>query len=285
MRIAFREALLAFRRWPALSLLSVTTIAFALFVASLYGLVVLNLHRTLQTIEERVEIVVYVTRGTPVEVITVALGDMEAFPEVAQAIHVTADEALQRAQSELVEFQGIFSEFETNPLPASIEVRLLPGYRQSDAVAAVAERLAGFAFADDVQYGYDWVAKLDRLRNIGAVVGLLIGGAFAIASVIIIGTTIRMAVMQRSREISIMRLVGATDGFIRRPFLLEGCVKGALGGVAALGLCYAAYAAVHRLLFQAEFFDPSQMALIVAFGTFLGLLASATSVGRHLRQV
>ena len=285
MRLAFREALLAFRRWPALSLLSVTTIAFALFVASLYGLVALNLHRTLQSIEERVEIVLYVTRGTPIEVITLALGDIEAFPEVAQATFVTADEALQRAQTELVEFQGIFSEFETNPLPASIEVRLLPGFRQTEAVAAVAERLTGFAFAEDVQYGYEWVAKLDRLRNIGAVVGLLIGGAFAIASIIIIGTTIRMAVMQRSREIIIMRLVGATDGFIRSPFLLEGCIKGALGGFAALGLCYAAYAAIHRLLFEAEFFDPTQMSLVVAFGTALGLLASATSVGRHLRQV
>ncbi len=149
----------------------------------------------------------------------------------------------------------------------------------------MAERLTGFIFAEDVQYGYDWLAKLDRLRDIGAVVGLMIGGAFAIASIIIIGTTIRMAVMQRSREISIMRLVGATDGFIRRPFLLEGCIKGALGGIAALGLCYAAYAAVHRLLFQAEFFDPTQMAFVVAFGTALGLVASATSVGRHLRRV
>ena len=285
MRLTFREALLAFRRWPALSVLSVTTIAFALFVASLYGLVALNLHRTLQRIEERVEVVLYVTRGTPIEVITLALGDIEAFPEVAQATFVTADEALQRAQTELVEFQGIFSEFETNPLPASIEVRLLPGFRQTEAVAAVAERLTGFAFAEDVQYGYEWVAKLDRLRNIGAVVGLLIGGAFAIASIIIIGTTIRMAVMQRSREIMIMRLVGATDGFIRSPFLLEGCIKGALGGFAALGLCYAAYAAIHGLLFEAEFFDPSQMSLVVAFGTALGLLASASSVGRHLRRV
>ncbi len=285
MRLAFREAFLAFRRWPALSMLSVTTIAFALFVASLYGLVVLNLHRTLQRIEERVEVVLYVTRGTPIEVITLALGDIEAFPEVAQVTFVTADEALQRAQRELVEFQGIFGEFETNPLPASIEVRLLPGFRQTEAVAAVAERLTGFIFAEDVQYGYDWLAKLDRLRDIGAVVGLMIGGAFAIASIIIIGTTIRMAVMQRSREISIMRLVGATDGFIRRPFLLEGCIKGALGGIVALGLCYAAYAAVHRLLFQAEFFDPTQMAFVVAFGTALGLVASATSVGRHLRRV
>ena len=285
MRLALREAMLAFRRWPALSMLSVTTIAFALFVASLYGLVALNLHRTLQSIEERVEIVVYVMRGTPIEVVTVAIGDIEVFPEVASATHVTAEEALARAQSELVEFQGIFSEFETNPLPASLEVRLRPGFRSSEAVRAVAERLEGYHFAEDVRYGDDWVAKLDRLRNIGAVVGLLIGGAFAVASIIIIGTTIRMAVMQRSTEINIMRLVGATDGFIRLPFLLEGCIKGALGGLAALGLCYAAYAAVNQLLFQAEFFSLGQGMLLIGFGTALGMLASATSVGKHLHEV
>ena len=285
MSLAFREAFLAFRRWPALSMLSVTTIAFALFVASLYGLVALNLRRTLQNLEERVEIVMYITRSTPVEVITLALDDIEAFPEVARATYITADEALQRAQRELVEFQGIFSEFDTNPLPASIEVRLLPGFRTSERVGAVAERLDGFNFVDDVQYGDDWLAKLDRLRNIGAVVGLMIGGAFALASIIIIGTTIRMAVLQRTREIAIMRLVGATDSFIRRPFLVEGCIKGALGGLAALGLCYAAYAAVHRLLFQAEFFSTQQMILVVAIGTGLGLLASATSVAKHLRQI
>ncbi len=285
MRLAMREALLAFRRWPALSALSVTTIAFALFVASLYGLVALNLHRTLQSIEERVEVVLYVIRGTPVEVVTLALGDIQAFPEVASATYITADDALQRAQSELVEFQGIFSEFETNPLPASIEVRLAPGFRGSANVRGVADRLRGFQFAEDVQFGDDWVAKLDRLRNIGAVVGLMIGGAFAMASIIIIGTTIRMAVLHRSNEISIMSLVGATDGFIRRPFLLEGCLKGALGGLVALGLCYAAYAAVNQLLFEADFFTPPQSLLVVVVGTSLGFLASAASVGRHLKRV
>ncbi len=285
MRLAIREALLTFRRWPALSALSVTTIAFALFVASLYGLVALNLHRTLQSIEERVEVVLYVIRGTPVEVVTLALGDIQAFPEVASANYITADDALLRAQSELVEFQGIFSEFTTNPLPASIEVRLAPGFRGSANVRAVAERLRGFQFAEDVQFGDDWVAKLDRLRDIGAVVGLMIGGAFAMASIIIIGTTIRMAVLHRSNEISIMSLVGATDGFIRRPFLLEGCLKGALGGMVALGLCYAAYAAVNRLLFEADFFTSSQSLLVIVVGTSLGFLASAASVGRHLKRV
>ncbi len=285
MRLAMREALLVFRRWPALSALSITTIAFALFVASLYGLVALNLHHTLQTLEERVEIVVYLLRGTPIEVTTVAIREIESFPEVASASLVTAEQALSRAQAELVEFQGIFSEFETNPLPASLEVRLLPGFRDSETVQGLAERLRGYHFAEDVQYGDEWVAKLDRLRDIGGVVGFLIGGAFAVASIIIIGTTIRMAVMQRAAEIKIMRLVGATDAFIRRPFLVEGCIKGALGGTVALGLCYAAYAAINVLLFQAQFFSIGQSAIVVVVGTSLGLLASATSVRKHLHKI
>lgn len=284
MNLTLRESLLAFRRWPALSFLSVTTIGFALFVASLYGLVALNLHRTLDAIGERVEVVVYVLRGTPVEVVTVAIGEIESFPEVTEVTYVTAEHAMERAQAEMEEFQGIFSEFETNPLPASLEVRLNSEFQSPDHVRSVANRLRGYPFAEDVQYGSEWVAKLDQLRAISGVVGLLIGGAFALASVIIIGTTIRMAVMQRSKEIGIMRLVGATDSFIRRPFLVEGAIKGALGGMLAMGLCFAAFVAVNQLL-SAEFFNVPQMIAVVVFGMALGLAASVVSVGKHLKNV
>jgi cell division transport system permease protein len=280
-----REALLSFRRAPALSMLSVTTIGFALFVLGLFGLVALNLRNALVQVEERVEIVMYLMRGTPVEVATLAIGDIEAFPEVAEAMYVTEDDALERARHELVELQGVFDDLTTNPLPASLEIRLKPGFRDSEHVRAVAERLAGFRFAEDIRYGRDWVTKLDRLRNVAGVVVFVIGGAFAVASVIIIGTTIRMAVMHRSREISIMRLVGATDGFIRRPFLLDGAVKGALGGLLAVLLNYAAYAALSGGEFEASFFTTQQSILFILFGTLLGLAASSLSVGRHLRHV
>jgi cell division transport system permease protein len=148
----------------------------------------------------------------------------------------------------------------------------------------VAEWLRGFRFAEDIRFGRDWVERLDRLRNIAGIVGLVIGGAFAVASIIIIGTTVRMAVLHRSREIAIMRLVGATDGFVRRPFLLDGLLKGALGGLTALGLNYAAFAAVNQL-FPMAFFTTQQAVLLVAFGTGLGFAASAFSVARHLRRV
>ena len=282
MRLTVREALLSFRRAPLLSGLAITTIGFALFVLGLFGLVALNLRETLTDVAERVEVVMYLARGTPVDVVTVAIGDIQAFPEVAEVTYVTEEQALERARRELVEFQGVFGDLVDNPLPASLEIRLASGFRDVEHVRAVAERLKGFRFAEDVRYGGDWVEKLDRLRDIAGAVGLVIGAAFAAAAVIIIGTTIRMTVLARNREIQIMRLVGATDGFIRRPFLLDGAIKGALGGLLAIVLDYAAYLAVSRSLFTADFFSPGQVFLIILFGTVLGFGASAASVNRHL---
>ncbi|MGH7608067.1 MAG: cell division protein FtsX, partial [Gemmatimonadales bacterium] len=281
----FREALLTFKRAPLLSALSVTTIAFSLFVLGLFGLVVVNLQGALRGVEERVEIVAYLLPGTPIEPATIALQDIEAFPEVQAATYVSEGQALARARAELVEFRDVLQELERNPLPASIEVKLKPGFRDTEHVGAVAERLRGFGFVDDVRFGRDWVENVDRLRQLAAAVGIVVGAAFAVVAIIIIGTTIRMAVLQRSREIAIMRLVGATDGFIRRPFLLQGAIKGLLGGAVAVGLSYGAYALIDRYLLQAEFFTHQQAAAIVGFGALIGLLGSASSVGRHLKRV
>lgn len=286
MNLVVRESFLAFRRAPLLSALSVTTIAFSLFVVGLFGLVAINLQRALRAVAERVEVVAYLLPGTPIEASTLALKDIEAFPEVASAVYVTEDEAMVRARRELAEFRDLYRELERNPLPASIEVRLEPDFRDARHVEEVAERLRGFGFVEDVRYGGDWVENVDRLRRIAAAVGLVVGGGFAIVAVIIIGTTIRMAVLQRSREIAIMRLVGATDGFIRRPFLLQGALKGTLGGMLALVLSYGAYVLMNRVEFlQADFFTREQGLAIVAFGAVIGFVGSALSVGRHLRRV
>lgn len=286
MNLVVREAFHAFRRAPLLSSLSVTTIAFSLFVVGLFGLVAINLQKSLRTIAERVEVVAYLLPGTPIEASTLALKDIEAFPEVASAVYVTEEEAMARARRELAEIRDLYRELERNPLPASIEVRLEPDFRDAQHVEDVAERMRGFGFVEDVRYGGDWVANLDRLRGIAAGVGLVVGGGFAIVAVIIIGTTIRMAVLQRSREIAIMRLVGATDGFIRRPFLLQGALKGTLGGIVAIILCYGGYLLINRVEFlQADFFTREQGLAIVVFGAVIGFLGSALSVGRHLRRV
>ena len=289
MKLLTREALLSFRRAPLLSALSVTTIAFSLFTVGLFGLVAINLRQALRGLEERVEIVAFVLRGTPAESITLATQDIAAFPEVGEVVFVTEQQALARARAELVEFRDAYRDLQVNPLPASIEVRMKEGYRDAASVGQVAERLKGFGFVDDVRYGRDWVQRLDQLRNVAGIVGVAIGLAFAAVAVVIIGVTIRLTILQRAREISIMRLVGATNWFIRGPFLLEGALKGLLGGLLSLALCYAGY-----LLFRDRaggifadltFFHPPQMLVLVVFGVLLGLAGSLVSVGRHLRNV
>ncbi len=285
MRLVLRETFMAFRRSPLLSALSVTTIAFSLFVFGLFGLVAVNISRTIGGVAERVEVVAYLKRGTPIETVTMARADIEAFPEVAGVTLVTPEQALARARRELREFQDIFQDLEANPLPASLEVQLKPEHRNADQAAIIADRLRAFAFVDDVRFGRDWIEKLDRLRNIAGAVGFVVGAAFALVSVIIIGTTIRMAVLQRSREIAIMRLVGATDGFIRLPFLLEGALKGLLGGLGALALSWGAWALIDANLIRAAFFSPLEAAAGVAAGAALGLLGSLVSVGQHLKSV
>jgi cell division transport system permease protein len=282
VRLAWREAILAFRRAPVLSVLSITTIAFSLFALGLFGLVALNIRSQLGQLEERVEIRAFVVDGTAAEATSAALGDIAAFPEVASARLVTPDEALTRARKELGEFSDVF---ETGILPASIDVKLKDGYRDPTTVAAVAGRIRNYDFVDDVRFGEEWVQKLYRIRNIATLTGLVLGAAFAGVAVIIIGSTIRMAVLARSREIAIMRVVGATDGFIRSPFLIEGLLKGTLGGLLALLLTWLANSLIGSFVFRAQFFDPKLAALGVAAGALIGLLGSAFSVGRHLKAV
>lgn len=282
MRLTLREVGLGLRRAPLLSALSIITIAFSLFAFGLFGLVALNVSRALRNIEDRVEIRAFIADGTPVEAVSAAVGDIAAFPEVTRVDMLSPEQALERARRELGEFKDVF---DADFLPASLEIRLKPGFRDPETVRAVAQRIGTYRFVDDVRYGEEWVQKLYSIRNVAGATGLVLGAAFAAVAIIIIGSTIRMAVLAREREISIMRLVGATDGFVRRPFLIDGFLKGMIGGALALLLAWLAHSAIDRYLIQTTFFDNSLAILGIITGGLIGLLGSAVSVGRHLRRV
>ena len=282
MRLTFREVALGIRRSPLLSTLSVVTIAFSLFAFGLFGLLVLNVDRALRGVEEHVEIVAFLADGTLPESISAAMGDISSFPEVAHVEQVSPEQALARARAELPEFQDVF---DASFLPTSIEVRLKEGHRDPGTVKQVTQRIQTYPFVDDVRYGEDWVKKLYDIRNIAGLAGVALGLLFAAVAVIIIGTTIRMTVLARAREISIMRLVGARDSFVRRPFLIDGFLKGLVGGLLALLLTWGANSVISHNLIQTSFFDAGTAALGVIGGGIIGLLGSAMSVGRHLRRV
>jgi cell division transport system permease protein len=282
VRYAVREALQAFRRAPLLSALGVATIAFSLFSLGLFGIVALNIRDALARVEERVEVRAFLADSATAQQVTGVVGAAQRYPEVARVDVVTSAEALRRARRELGEFRDVF---DAAVLPASVELRLRPGHRDAADVQAVASRMRALPGVDDVRYGEEWVRKLAAIRAVASAAGVALGAAFAVAALIITGATIRIAVLARSREIQLMRLVGATDGFVRLPFLLEGAAGGLLGGALALLLTYGACAVVRRYVVDVAFLPAPAVVLGVLGGGVLGLLGSLASVGRHLRLV
>ncbi len=282
MKLAWREVLLAFRRSPALALLSVTTIAFSLFAFGLFGLVAINIQSALEAIENRVEIRAFLVDNAPEEKVTELIAAAQRMPQVADVGYVSPDSALRRAQAELEEFRDVM---EGTLLPGSVELRLRPGMRDPDTMRDITAQLQTYPVVEEVRYGREWVEKLYKVRTVAGVAGLGLALVFALVAIIIIGATIRMAILARTKEIEIRRLVGATDGFVRLPYLIDGAIKGIAGGGIALLLSWSTHRVVTRSFLQTEFFTTEQMALGVVAGAVIGVLGSWMSVGRHLRRV
>jgi cell division transport system permease protein len=282
---AIREALAAIRRAPLLTALSAAMVALALLVVGLFGLVSYNLHEALSRVEERVEVIAYIRDGAPAEDVQAAQEALQAMEEVRAVRHVSKEEALEAAREDLPDFRDVFTDLEVNPLPASLEIELQPGFRTPEAVARVAGIASLHDVFEDVVYGQDWVNRLYLLRSMGAVATTILGVGFAVVAALIIATAVRIAIFARGDEIRVMRLVGATNGFVRRPFLLEGFLTGVMGSFAALALTYSAYVGAYRLVFPLDWLPWSWVAGGVLVGGLFGLLASAFAIRRYLREI
>jgi cell division transport system permease protein len=282
---ALREALAAIRRAPVLTTLSAAMVALGLFVVGLFAVVSYNLHEALVRVEERVEVVVYLRDDARTAEVDLARAHLMELEEVQGVRYISKDEALRTARETLPDLEDVFSGLDVNPLPASLEVELHPGFRTPESVARVVDLAQIYPFVEEVAFGQEWVDRVFLLRRIGAIATLALGAAFAAVAALIIGTAVRIALFARREEIYIMRLVGARNGFIRRPFLLEGLFTGVLGGLLAAAMTYASYSAVNRLIFQLDWIPPGWVLAGVAAGGLFGLLAAGLAIRRHLREI
>ena len=282
---AMREAIAAVRRAPVLIGLSSGMVGLALFVVGLFSLATYNLQIALAAIEERVEVVVYLRDDARQSEIDHLLGELAAYPEVSRVNYVSKRDALERAQRELPEFGQLFVEAEVNPLPQSLEVELRPGNRTPEVVEQIAGGARNYPFVEDALYGEEWVDRLFALRRIGFASTAVLGTAFALVAALIIGTALRIAIFARREEIYIMRLVGARNGFIRRPFILEGAMAGLAGGILAIGLTYGTYRGVYAYLFEVAWIPAGWVGIGLVAGALFGAASSGVAIRRHLREV
>lgn len=280
-----REAVAGMRRAPTLTFLSVMAIGLSVFSIGLFALTAHNIDVALSDVEQRVEVVAYLRDGSSEELIEIARHEIESFPEVESARYVSKVEALYEASRELTEFSDVYSDLEVNPLPASLEISLLPNHRTPTDVEAVADRVSSYHFVEEARYGREWVDRVYSLRRIAGGAAVVLGLSFAIGAALLIGIAVRMSVLARAREIAIMRTVGATDSYVRRPFLLEGLATGIGGGLLALGLTWGTYQAVQRTLLSLAWLPDLWTAVGLVFAGVLGMLAAGGAVRRELRRL
>lgn len=283
MTYTSREAFFAFRRSPLLTALSILTIGFAIYTLAVFGLIWLNIESVLSDVEERVEVIAYLEDGAHADETSALVSEVSTYPEVDSIAYVSKEAALERARADLSDYSELYADLEENPLPASVEVALKPGFRESGDVQEVARRIARFPFVEEIKYGEEWVEKLDFLQNLSLFLGVVVGGIFAGIAFVSIGATINMVLISRADEIEIMKMVGATTGFIARPFVVEGFAKGILGALLALVLLTFTFGALEQRVVTLEFYTPVQLVAGLVLGGCLGAIASILSLRRHLK--
>jgi cell division transport system permease protein len=288
--IAFslRRAWIGFWRNGLMSLAATATMVLMLLLLSGFWIIQTGLLAGLEFVEEKVEIVADLRDDTPDVLAEVLLAEVEALPQVASATYVTEEMALDRFRERLVQ-QGqedLTTYLEDNPLRASIEVKLVKA-REFGDVVEVLRASPIVESVKDIDKLVDRVLTVtDILRSAGAVVLAAVG----VIVLFIIINTIRLAVLARAEEIEIMRLVGASDAFIRWPFVFEGAMVGMLGAGLTLGLLALSAEPIGDLMF--EFFRvlPLQLGnlardlaiIVIAAGVGLGALGSWLSVRTYL---
>jgi cell division transport system permease protein len=274
-------------------LVAVGTIALSLLLVGVVELTAVNVDRLAEGWGRGVQMTVYLEDGITVARANQVAGAIAKLPIVRGAHVIDAHEAWQRLRRSLGVRGDLLDGVEDGFLPTSIEVALAPGVGDVLRAHPAFARLRRTAGVEDVELMSDWSGRLHAVDELLAAAGWAVGLLVLCACLYIVGSTIRLGVFARRDEIEIWKLVGATDGFVKAPFLVEGAVQGALGTVLAVGLLYGLYrAAAPRLdavlggLLAAGplgFFTPAQLAAAILAGTLLGLVGSAVALGRYVK--
>lgn len=271
---SLRRAWQGFWRNAVMSLAATATMIFMLVLLSGFFVLLTGLNAGLQFVEQKVEIVADLRDEAPTLAIENLAARAMALPEVASVEYVNASEALRRFQERLRQ-QGrpdLTKFLDKNPLPGSLQVKL----KDPQVFGNVVEFLRGDPVVARVKEIKSLVDRVLTVTNLLRTGGLVILGLVGIVVLFIIVNTIRLAVVARAEEIEIMRLVGASDAFIRWPFIFEGALVGLVGALVTLGLLALGAEPLGGVM--TGFFEvlPLQLG---SLGRDLGLLVMGTGVG------
>lgn len=285
-----KEAFKSMRRNGLMSLASISTVALSLFMLGVFLCGVVNLNNMAASLETQVQLSVYLKDDLTTNQIMETGKAVKSQPHIKELKFVTKDQALQDFKSRLGDDQKqmIDSLEGVNPLPNSYIVT----FENPQDVKLAAKELATVPGVESVHYGQDVVDELFKITQIIRIGGIVLIAFLAAATLFIISNTIRLTVFARRKEIAIMKYVGATNGFIRWPFVIEGMLLGCIGGLIAIACTGEFYYFITSEIEQSLAFFPLvpmfpifyQLAVaLLIIGIFVGAIGSAISLRQYMR--
>ena len=284
-----REVFISLRRNNWMSVASIGTVAVSLFIFGMFLMMVMNMNKLAENMESQVQINVYLLDKVDREQARDIEKDLKEIEGVESVGFITKDEAMERFKDRLGDQKTLLDALdETNPLPDSFEVTVT----NPDLVKTAAEKMEKLDGVECAKYGQDVMEHLFEITRLLRIFGFTLMLVLAFATLFIISNTIRLTVFARRKEIAIMKYVGATDWFIRWPFVMEGMVLGLFGSIIAAMVLRTAYTAMAEKVYDTLAFFPlipeqpflTYITIVVVIsGMVVGAIGSAVSIKKFLK--
>jgi len=213
------------------------------------------------------------------------------FPGVTIKQFVSKDDAMKSLRRKLGQKAGLLDGLKQNPLPASLEITLSRDKEGDNLPYQLKTRLEEITVVDEVHYAQEWIKRFQIIMEAIKIVGMIFGGLLFLAALFIITNTIKLTIYSRKEEIEILKLVGATNRFVKIPFMIEGSIQGLLGGAVALFILFVAYIiAITRIdisigfaSLNIVFLSPQIILFLLLMSIIIGFIGSTISLGRFFR--
>jgi cell division transport system permease protein len=274
-----------------LNTVTIITIAISILIVSAFALFFINASDIMNAWKKSIRIMAYIKPEVTNTQLPELTKKIEGLYGVRATRFISKDQALDQLKMQMKRQASLFNDLKKNPLPDAFEIQIIADTKDPGKIEMLAARIESLPEIDEVEYGQQWLARFTSIFNLFRLTGCALGILFFMAAVFITANTIRLVLYSRREEVEIMRLVGATDNFIKSPFYIEGIIQGAVGGMLGLGALFLIFIALSSNveqgfasdLFMLRFLSAETLCGITLCSMFVGWIGCYLSLKQFLK--
>ena len=287
----YKRAIQDIRDHKFLNTVTIVTIAISILIVSAFALFFVNANEIINSWKKGIKIMVYLKSDSPETNTSELIRKIRLMEGIRNVRFISKNEAFQELKKQMKRQSSLFENLKENPLPDAFEIQLKASFQNQEKVEVLATRIESLPQVDEVEYGQRWLGQFTNFFNLFRFTGYAMGSLFFMAALLIVANTIRLILYSRRDEVEIMRLVGATDSFIKAPFYIQGLIQGAFGGIIGLTVLFISFLLISSRmgqgispdLFTIRFLSPGALCGIIFVSIFAGWIGCYLSLKQFLK--